>query len=157
MPPVAVGSVAPDFSATDSNGRPFRLSSLRGRPVVVYFYPKDNTPACTAQACAFRDIYQDFQAVGAEVVAVSSDSDDTHRGFADKHRLPFVMLSDGSGEIRRLFGVPRSLFGLVPGRVTYVIDPAGVVRSIFNSQLNVSGHIASAVEAIKAMGAGAPK
>ena len=108
--------------------------------VVLYFYPKDNTSGCTAEACAFRDSYETFTDAGAEVIGVSSDSADKHAGFASKHRLPFTLLADQGGRVRKAYGVPAAL-GFLPGRVTYVIDRTGTVRHVFNSMTNIDGHV----------------
>jgi peroxiredoxin Q/BCP len=116
--------------------------------VVLYFYPKDNTSGCTAEACAFRDSHEVFSEAGAEVIGVSSDSVAKHTGFADKHKLPFTLLSDQGGKVRKLYGVPAVL-GLIPGRVTYVIDREGIVRQVFNSMTNISGHVNDALEMVK--------
>lgn len=146
---VQPGGTAPDFALPDPTGRVVRLSEFRGRKaVVLYFYPKDDTPGCTKESCTFRDQYQDFQDAGAEVIGVSSDSPDSHAKFASKHRLPFVLLSDRDGAVRRAYGVPATL-GLLPGRVTYVIDRDGVVRHVFNSQFHAAQHVAEAIGALK--------
>src|SRR5438093_13504497 len=122
---IQAGDPAPDFALPDASGRTVRLSDFRGRKaVVLYFYPKDDTPGCTKEACTFRDQYQDFQDAGAEVIGVSSDSPESHAKFAAKHRLPFTLLADRGGETRKAYGVPATL-GLLPGRVTYVIDLGG--------------------------------
>lgn len=148
-PKVDVGTIAPDFTLTNQDGKPVSLSDFKGKQaVVLYFYPKDNTPGCTAEACSFRDSYEVFQEIGAEVIGVSSDSEDSHQGFAAKHRLPFVLLSDQGGEVRKLYGV-SSWFGIFPGRVTYVIDKEGVVRHIFNSQTAATKHVAEALKILK--------
>ncbi len=154
MPGLAVGDTAPDFNAIDHRDRPVHLTAFRGRCVVLFFYPKDNTPACTAQACAFRDAYEDFAVAGAIVIGISADSDSSHRAVAEKRRLPYYLVSDEHGALRKLFGVPRSVLGLFPGRVTYVIGPDGVVRHIFNSQLRVGGHVDQALATVKALGSG---
>src|SRR5215831_10163217 len=125
---VNVGDAAPEFDLSDSSGKRVRLSDFRGKKsVVLYFYPKDDTPGCTKEACSFRDQYEAFKDAGAEVIGVSSDSEASHRKFADKHRLPFTLVADTSGEVRKRYGVPATL-GLLPGRVTFVIDRGGVVR-----------------------------
>jgi len=117
------------------------LADFRGKlEVVLFFYPKDNSPACTAEACAFRDSHEVFKKAGAEVIGISSDSEASHRLFAKLWRLPFLLLSDSKGEVRARYGVVRTL-GLFPGRVTYLIDRAGVVRHIFSSQLQTSRHV----------------
>ena len=127
------GQSAPDFALPDASGRTVRLSDFRGQKVVVlYFYPKDDTPGCTRESCAFRDQYEDFTEAGGEVIGVSSDSGASHQRFAEKHRLPFTLLTDAGGEVRRRYGVPATM-GLLPGRVTFVIDREGVVRHVFNS------------------------
>jgi thioredoxin-dependent peroxiredoxin len=146
---VRAGDTAPDFSLPDASGRTVRLSDFRGRrAVVLYFYPKDDTPGCTKESCTFRDAYQDFQDAGAEVIGVSSDSAESHAKFASKYRLPFVLLADRDGAVRREYGVPATL-GLLPGRVTYVIDSQGIVRHVFNSQFQAAQHVAEAIGALK--------
>ncbi|MGA1849109.1 MAG: peroxiredoxin [Thermoplasmatota archaeon] len=146
------GKKAPDFTLKDHKGNDFRLyEHLREKPVVLYFYPKDGTTGCTAQACAFRDHYQDFMDEGAEVVGVSSDSEKRHTWFIDRHSLPFTLLSDADGGVRKLYGVPRTM-GLLPGRVTYVIDMEGVIRYIFNSQTKISEHVERSLEIIRRIG-----
>ena len=148
---IAVGDRAPDFALPDRNGKTVHLSDFRGKPVVLYFYPKDDTPGCTKESCTFRDQYQDFQDAGAEVIGVSSDSAESHEKFATKYRLPFVLLSDGGGATRKLYGVPSTL-GVLPGRVTYVIDREGTVRHVFNSQIQATQHVAEALKALRAIG-----
>jgi peroxiredoxin Q/BCP len=149
---VQVGQEAPDFALPDANGRMVRLSEFRGRkPVVLYFYPKDDTPGCTKEACTFRDQYADFTDAGAEVIGVSSDDEASHRKFVEKFRLPFTLLADHGGKVRRAYGVPATL-GLLPGRVTYVIDQRGVVRHVFNSQLQATQHVHEALTALRGLG-----
>ncbi len=144
-----VGDPAPDFEVPSSTGETVRLSDYRGKSeVVLFFYPKDNTPGCTVEACSFRDSYEAFREAGAEVIGVSSDSADSHQRFADRFRLPFVLLSDSDGSLRSRFGVPRTL-GVFPGRVTYVIDRDGIVRHIFSSQIQPKRHVAEAIEVLK--------
>lgn len=148
---IQVGDLAPDFTLTGANGQPVSLQSvLRKGPVVLYFYPKDETAGCTAQACAFRDAYEDFKKQGAEVIGISSDSAASHEKFASHHRLPFLLVSDEGGKVRRLYGVPTNL-GFLPGRVTYVIDSTGVVRHLFNSQLQTSRHVKEALAILDGM------
>jgi peroxiredoxin Q/BCP len=147
MPKVRAGDPAPEFEATSAGG-PVRLADHRGKWVVLYFYPADDTPGCTAEACSFRDAYEDFTDAGAEVIGVSSDSVASHEKFAAKHGLPFTLVSDEGGALRSTYGVGKSL-GLFPGRVTYVIDPDGVVRDVFNSQLRFSEHQQRALRTIK--------
>ena len=116
--------------------------------VVLYFYPKDNTSGCTAEACAFRDSYEVFTDAGAEVIGVSSNSVDKHAGFAGKHDLPFTLLADAGGKVRKAYGVPAAL-GFIPGRVTYVIDRDGTVRHVFGSMTNINGHVKEALETVQ--------
>ncbi len=148
---VGVGDHAPDFALPSASGEVTRLSDYLGkRNVVLYFYPKDETRGCTAEACAFRDSYEVFKEAGAEVIGVSSDSEESHRQFAAHHRLPFILLSDRGGAVRKLYGVPATM-GVIPGRVTYVIDKQGTVRHVFNSMTNISRHISDALETLRAL------
>jgi thioredoxin-dependent peroxiredoxin len=147
--PVQVGDTAPDFTLPSQSGEPISLKDFIGKKsVVLYFYPKDDTPGCTAEACAFRDSYEVFKDAGAEVIGVSDDSPTSHEKFATKYRLPFTLLSDTGKQLRKLYGVPSTL-GLLPGRVTYVIDKNGIVRHIFNSQFNFKGHIEEALKTLR--------
>jgi peroxiredoxin Q/BCP len=153
---VRVGDAAPDFTLPDQTGTPIRLHDLLGRTaVVLYFYPKDSTPGCTIEARTFRDNYDAFIHAGAEVVGISADSVASHRRFAASERLAFPLLSDRAGAIRELYGVEKTL-GILPGRVTYVIDPAGVVRHIYSSQLMVTRHSAEALDALRGLSPVAP-
>lgn len=148
--PIQVGDTAPDFTLKNQAGTPVTLSELlRQKAVVLYFYPKDETIGCTAEACSFRDAYEDFKDAGAEVVGVSSDSAESHQRFASHHRLPFILLSDEGGRVRKLYGVKPNLFGLLPGRVTFVIDRSGKVRHIFNSQVRATRHVSEALAVLK--------
>jgi thioredoxin-dependent peroxiredoxin len=145
---IEAGQPAPDFELPDAEGKRIRLADFKGKKaVVLYFYPKDDTPGCTAEACSFRDSYEDFQDAGAEVIGVSSDSAASHAKFAQRHKLPFTLLSDAKGEVRKKYGVPATM-GLLPGRVTFVIDKKGVVRHVFNSQLQATRHVSEALEAL---------
>ena len=144
-----VGQAAPDLLLPDQHGRERRLSELWAKgPVVLYFYPKDETAGCTAEACAFRDAYQSFSDAGAEVVGVSKDEVADHASFATHHRLPFVLLSDAHGVARRAYDVKRTL-GIIEGRVTYVIDRRGVIAHAFDSQLRPTAHIGEALDLVK--------
>jgi peroxiredoxin Q/BCP len=146
---VTVGSVAPDFTLPSQSGEMVSLGDFLGnRPVVLFFYPKDETPGCTKEVCAFRDSFEELGKLDAEVIGISSDSVDSHKGFAEKHKLPFTLLSDEGGKVRKRYGVP-STFGLFPGRVTYVIDDEGVVRNVFSSQIEVERHVEEAIEALR--------
>lgn len=144
-----VGDLVPHFQATSLDGGVFDSSKVLGiKPLVIYFYPKDDTPGCTAQACGFRDHYEEFKAVGAEVMGISSDSSTSHQKFANRYQLPFVLLSDKNKALRKLFGVQNDFFGIIPGRVTYVIDKEGRIQLIFNS---MSGpiHVQKALSRLK--------
>ena len=148
---VMVGDHAPDFTLPDQTGKLVRLRDLLAEhAVVLYFYPKDETRGCTAEACSFRDSYEVFKDAGAEVVGVSSDSVESHQSFAEHHRLPFILLSDEGGELRKLYGVPTTM-GMFPGRVTYIIDRLGVVRHIFSSQIQFERHVIEALDTLQAM------
>ena len=148
---LCVGDVAPNFSLPSQLGGWVQLRDLLGAgEVVLYFYPKDNTPGCTAEAKAFRDSYETFKELGANVVGISSDSVDSHVDFASRCELPFTLLSDAGGAVRKLYGVPSTL-GVLPGRVTYVIDSQGVIRYVFNSQLNSAKHVKEAIKVLQSI------
>lgn len=147
---LSTGQTAPDFEKTTHKGETLTLAQFRGeKAVVLYFYPKDETPGCTAQACSFRDAYEDFVEAGAVVIGVSADSLDRHGQFAAHHRLPFELISDEDGMLRRKYNVPSSMLGLLPGRVTYVIDREGKVQHVFNSQLQAKRHVKEALAVVK--------
>ena len=145
-----VGDLAPDFTLPSSTGGVVRLSDvLKERAVVLYFYPKDETPGCTAEACAFRDSYEVFKEAGAEVIGVSDDSAESHRSFAAHHRLPFLLLADEGGAVRQRYGVNKWL-GLLGGRVTFVIDRQGIVQHVFDSQIQATRHVDEALATLSA-------
>ncbi len=149
---IKVGDRIPAFKLKNQNGSEVYSASLIGdKNLVIYFYPKDDTPGCTKESCSFRDAYEDFLELDAEVIGVSSDDEKSHKKFAEKHKLPFDLLADSKKTVRKAFGVPGNLFGLIPGRVTYIIDKQGVVRSIFNSQTDPVGHIAEAKKVLKSL------
>jgi peroxiredoxin Q/BCP len=151
---IGVGDKAPDFTLPSQSGEPVRLQDRIGqRVVVLYFYPKDETTGCTAEACAFRDSHEVFTDAGAEVIGVSSDSVDRHAAFAGKHNLPFTLLSDEGGKVRKAYGVAPTL-GFIPGRVTFVIDRSGLVRHVFNSMTNIDRHVKDALEVVRRLQAG---
>ena len=146
---VDIGDMAPDFSLPAQTGENVTLSQFRGKKnVVLYFYPKDETPGCTREACTFRDSYELFTDLGAEVVGVSADTVASHKAFAEHHSLPFTLLSDVDNKVRKLYGATSTL-GFIPGRVTFIIDKKGVVRHVFSSQLQPEKHIEEAREMLK--------
>jgi peroxiredoxin Q/BCP len=147
---LAVGDRAPLIALADQSGTERRSDQLGGRALVLFFYPKDDTPGCTMEACAFRDSYSDLQALGAQVWGVSGDDAASHQRFAERHNLPFPLLVDRGNALRKSFGVP-SVLGLLPGRVTYVIDGEGVIRHVFNNLLDGAAHRREALDALRAL------
>ena len=145
---LTVGDSVPYFELKDQKGELFKSDTEIGqKPAVVYFYPKDETPGCTAEACSFRDNYEDFQDLGAEVIGISSDSIGSHKRFAQRHRLPFILLADTQKKVQRLFKLPKLLFGLYTKRITFVIDKAGKVVYVHDS-LFATSHIKKALLAL---------
>jgi peroxiredoxin Q/BCP len=146
-----VGDRVPDFTTVDHNGNTFTPADAVQQKLwqIIYFYPADDTPGCTAEACSFRDSYEDFTDAGAVVIGISGQGEDSHKRFAEKHHLPFQLLSDEDGSLAAAFGVRKTL-GILPARVTFVIDPEGIVRKVFSSQLRVSRHHDEALAAIRA-------
>nr|Q6UBI3.1 RecName: Full=Peroxiredoxin Q, chloroplastic; AltName: Full=Thioredoxin peroxidase; AltName: Full=Thioredoxin-dependent peroxiredoxin Q; Flags: Precursor [Suaeda salsa]AAQ67661.1 peroxiredoxin Q [Suaeda salsa] len=138
---VSEGSMPPAFTLKDQDGKNVSLSKFKGKPVVVYFYPADETPGCTKQACAFRDSYEKFKKAGAEVIGISGDDSSSHKAFKQKYKLPYTLLSDEGNKVRKDWGVPSDLFGALPGRQTYVLDRNGVVRLVYNNQFQPEKHI----------------
>lgn len=152
MAELEVGDHAPEFVATTQDGKTIRLADYVGkRGLVLFFYPKDGTPICTKEACAFRDSYEQFVDAGTEVIGVSSDTDESHREFAREHQLSFPLISDTDGSLRTAFGVPKTP-GLFPGRVTYVIDKEGIIRLIFSAQFASHEHVRQALKAVNTDG-----
>jgi peroxiredoxin Q/BCP len=148
---VKVGDKAPDFTLPSQKGDNVTLSEYFGKKnIVLYFYPKDESLGCTKEACKFRDSYDVFTNLGAEVLGVSSQSVESHKSFATHHGLPFVLLSDEKNEVRKLYGVPATM-GIIPGRVTFIIDKKGIVRHIFSSQYQPEKHIEEALRILKGM------
>ena len=135
----------------DQNGNDFYIQSVVEKKVlVIYFYPKDDTPGCTKQACFLRDQYEEFKAIGAEVIGISGDSVPAHKKFASKYDLPFILLSDEDKSLRKLFGVKSNIFGLLPGRVTYVVDKKGIIQMVFDD-MNATNHLEKTVEKVKSL------
>ncbi len=155
MATIDVGVIAPDFTKATQSGDTITLSQFRGeKTVVLYFYPKDETPGCTAEACTFRDNFEDFVEAGAVVIGVSQDSEKSHQSFAERHRLPFLLVSDRDKALQKAYGVAKTM-GLLPGRVTFVIDRNGAVQHVFNSQLNAKKHVREALGVVKRLSASA--
>lgn len=147
---LTIGDNCPTFTLNNQAGEHISITDFIGKKtLVIYFYPKDDTPGCTKEACSFRDAYEDFKSLGCEVIGISSDSIATHKKFAEKHRLTFQLLADTTKSVRNAFGVPGNLFGLIPGRVTYIVDLKGKIAGIFNSQLDPVGHIKKALEVVQ--------
>jgi len=141
---VKVGDKAPDFTLQSQMGDDVTLSEFVGKKnIVLYFYPKDETTGCTKEACTFRDNYEELTKLGAEVIGLSGQSVESHKSFASHHGLPFILVSDEGNKVRELYGVPSSM-GIIPGRVTYIIDKKGVIRHIFNSQTKAQRHVEEA-------------
>ena len=146
---VKVGDKAPDFTLPSQTGDNVTLSEYLGKKnVVLYFYPKDETPGCIREACSFRDSYAELASLGAEVLGVSGQNVASHKSFATHYGLPFILLSDEDNKVRKLYGVPSTM-GILPGRVTYIIDKQGVVRHIFNSQTQTQQHVEEAKNTLK--------
>jgi len=149
------GQLAPSFTLKDASGKAWSLDTLRASgPVVLFFYPRDESPICTREVCSFRDAHQDFDEAGATVVGVSSDGEASHEAFARKQHLNYLLLSDPGGKVRRAFGVPKTL-GVLDGRATFVIDRSGLVRMAYSAHLVAEGHTTRALETVRAL-RGAP-
>lgn len=144
------GDSLPQLELNNQAGELVPLANFIGKqPVVIYFYPKNNTPGCTAEACSFRDSYEAFQELGAEVIGISGDSVSSHQKVAEKRSIPFVLLSDSRRKAEKAFGVPRNLFGVLPGRVTFIFNKEGKVIHTFNSASNPTKHIKESLDALK--------
>ncbi len=148
---VNVGDAMPDTTLVGDDGS-VKLRERIGKTLVVYFYPKDETTGCTAEACSFRDQYEDFVAAGADVIGVSRDDAASHASFKSHHRLPFTLLSDPGGSVAKAWGVRRTL-GIMPGRVTFVFDKTGTCKHRFDSQLRFGKHVDEALAIVKQLGA----
>lgn len=146
---IDIGDKVPSFSLKNQKGQMVNVEQFFGKPFILYFYPKDGTPVCTAEACEFRNQYEEFRGLDAEVIGVSADSPASHLAFAKSYNLPFVLLSDEKNEVRKLFGVPEDMFGLLPGRATYVVDGEGVVCHVFDAQFQAKKHVKEALEGLE--------
>jgi peroxiredoxin Q/BCP len=152
MNEIKIGSSIPTFTLPDQNGNSFDINSVLGKKnLVIYFYPKDDSPGCTKEACSFRDQFEVFKEADAVIIGISGQSVESHKEFAEKHRLSFTLLSDEGNKIRKQFGVPTNLMGLLPGRVTYIADKTGKVIFIFNSQAKATEHVDEALRILKGL------
>lgn len=153
MNKIQVGSRIPSFKLLDQHGEEFDINSILGKKnLVIYFYPKDDSPGCTAEACYFQDQFEVFKEAGAEVIGISSQSVKSHKQFAEKYRLTYTLLSDMGNKIRKQFGVPAGFFGLLPARVTYIVDKTGKVIFMFNSQVQATKHVDEALKVLQDLG-----
>ena len=150
MHKIEKGSSVPGFTLPDQDGNLFDINSVLGKKnLVIYFYPKDDTPGCTIEACYFRDQFEVFKEVDALIIGISGQSVESHKEFATKYKLNYTLLSDEGNDIRKLFGVPTNLFGFIPGRVTYVVNKKGKVVYTFNSQSEATKHVDEALRILK--------
>jgi peroxiredoxin Q/BCP len=144
-----VGEKAPGFALQSASGEIVRLSDFLGKNIIVlYFYPKDQSPVCTIEACTFRDSYEVFRENGAEVIGISPDSPESHRLFIKARHLPFILLSDPDNEVRKRYGIAATM-GIIPGRVTFIIDRKGIIRDVFSSQFRGKKHVAEALKTLE--------
>ena len=150
MKKIKIGSSIPAFTLPDQNGNQFDINTVLGKKnLVIYFYPKDDSPGCTKEACSFRDQFEVFKEADAVIIGISGQSVESHKEFAEKHRLSFTLLSDEGDKIRKQFDVPTNLLGLLPGRVTYIADKKGKVIYVFNSQTQAVKHVDEALRILK--------
>jgi peroxiredoxin Q/BCP len=152
MGKIKIGDRLPAFKLQNQDGKWLKIHDFIGKSMVIYFYPKDDTPGCTKEACAFRDEFHRFSDAGVFVFGISSDSVATHKKFKAKYQLPFDLLADVDNKVRNMFGVPSDLFGLIPGRVTYVVDSKGIIQYIFNNQLNAKKHVEESLRMLNKIG-----
>ena len=146
------GMEAPHFDLPDADMETFSLEAQRGKKnIVLYFYPKDDSPGCTKEACSFRDQFEVFNEADALIIGISSQSVKSHKEFAEKYGLKYTLLSDEGEKLRKLFGVPTNFLGLIPGRVTYIVNKEGKVVYIFNSQTQAVQHVEEALKILKEM------
>lgn len=152
MKKIEIGSSIPAFTLNDQNGTLFDIRSVLGKKnLVIYFYPKDDSPGCTKEACYFRDQFEVFNEVDALIIGISGQSVESHKAFAEKYRLTYTLLSDEGNKVRKLFGVPTNFFGLLPGRVTYIVDKSGKVIYLFDSQIQATQHVDEALRILKSL------
>lgn len=149
---IQIGDKIPSFTLLNQNNQEVDINSfVRTKNIVIYFYPKDNTPGCTKEACSFRDAMQNLNDLDCEIIGISADSVTSHKAFATQYNLKYNLLSDTNNQVRKLFGVPRNLFGIIPGRVSYICDKEGIVLHIVNSQMNPEKHIQETLETLQAI------
>lgn len=145
-----VGDKIPEFTLPNSVNQPVSVSDFIGyKNMVVYFYPKDDTPGCTKEACKFRDDFEDFTDLNAMVIGISADSPKSHAKFKERYRLPFTLLSDKNNVVRKQFGVKGNFLGLIPGRVTFVVDKTGTIVYVFDSLGNAEQHVENSKRVLK--------
>lgn len=149
--PIRVGDALPEFTLVDQSNTPVSTADFKGQPLVIFFYPKDHTPGCTAQACDFRNYESEFQAVGAQVIGINEASVESHKGFAAKHNLKYPILSDPGHKVRKSFGAPGLLFNTVANRITYVTDDNHRVVYIFKSLLRATDHVEESLAFLKSV------
>ena len=146
---ISIGDKAPTFQLKNQDDILFDLNDYAGKvPMVIYFYPKNFTPGCVAEACSFRDQFEDFTDLGATVIGISGDSVNSHARFVEKYKLPFTMLADVKNKVRKMYDVKGNFMGLIPGRETFVIDAAGIVQMRFDSVL-ATKHIPKALKMLQ--------
>jgi thioredoxin-dependent peroxiredoxin len=146
---IDIGVKAPLFSLPDQDGKIVNISEFIGKKkLVIYFYPKDESYGCTKEACSFRDSYEDFKEAGAEVIGISADDETSHKEFSAHHKLPFILLSDKDKKVAALYNIKKTM-GILPGRVTFVIDKEGIIRMIYSSQVNFQKHVDEAIEMLR--------
>ena len=149
---IQIGDKIPSFTLLNQNNQEVDINSFVGtKNIVIYFYPNDNTPGCTKEACSFRDAMQNLNNLDCEIIGISADSVTSHKAFATQYNLKYNLLSDTNNQVRKLFGVPRNLFGIIPGRVSYIFDKEGIVLHIVNSQMNPEKHIQETLETLQAI------
>lgn len=154
MKKLSVGDHAPLFSLPDSKGNIFNLEEIIGKKyIILYFYPKDETPGCTKEACLFRDSFTEFEELDAEIIGISADSEESHSVFSNKLGLPFKILSDSMGTVHKIYGLKPSFFGMLPPRVTFLIDKSGKIQEKFSSQIDIAGHIEIMKKVLKSLNA----
>jgi peroxiredoxin Q/BCP len=149
---INIGSSIPSFTLPDQNSNLFDINSVIGKKnQLIYFYPKNDSPGCTKEACSFRDQFEVFKEVDAVIIGISGQSVESHKEFAEKYRLSFTLLSDEGDKLRKLFGVPTNFLGMLPGHVTYIADKKGKVIYIFNSQTQATRHVDEASRILKGL------